>query len=563
MAEIKNKIKMKASVSFPDECWESIFRFLGHGRDLESVSMVCKRFLTISSQLQDSLTIFDATTMLIPKLFLRFSRLKVLDLSYFNGNLEGLLCQVSQSTLDLDTLNLSNQRTLPIDLFRDIGSKMKNLRVLICSNIGSLWDSHLMIMAYCFPLLQELDISFPLISEATDFGISKLSLLLERLRKINFSGNYLVTDQSLVALCQNCMTIEDISFFNCFKITQGGIANAINFRPTLVSIAFNIKKRRIHGRGLAPMPINLDLIDSLKSLKSLTCIDLSNSFISDELLCSVAECCHSIKKLILQDCCNFTFSGIYSVVSNCPLIQCLDLRKTDFLTDHCIGKLSMFLLNLTSINLSGCDQLTNSTFYTLTRGCPKLVEIKMDRTYLGEVGEDSDSSLVPVQNTQVKSLYLGQNILLGDQSLMKMASICPNVELLDLNSCGSISGECVVDVLRKCREIRHLGLANTGVKLLKMDFKVLQLKVLNLSGSRINDEALSIISKCCCGLVVLDIQGCNNVTTKGVKEVVESCMELRELNLKNCDFVNDNFVASLELIRPSLRRIITNSYVGV
>ncbi|MED6208207.1 hypothetical protein PIB30_042941 [Stylosanthes scabra] len=427
--------------------------------------------------------------------------------------------QVSQSSLDLDTLNLSNQRTLPIDLFRDIGSKMKNLRVLICSNIGSLWDSHLMIMAYCFPLLQELDISFPLISEATDFGISKLSLLLERLRKINFSGNYLITDQSLVALCQNCMSIEDISFFNCFKITQGGIANAIRFRPTLASIAFNIEKRRIHGRGLAPMPINLDLIDSLKR--------------------------------------------IHSVVSNCPLVQCLDLRKADFLTDHCIGKLSMFLLNLTSINLSGCDQLTNSTFYTLTRGCPKLVEIKMDRTYLGEEGEDSDSSHVPVQNTQVKRLYLGHNILLGDQSLMKMASICPNVELLDLNSCGSISGECIVEVLRKCQKIKQLGLANTGVKLLKMDFEVLQLKVLNLSGSRIDDEALCIISKWCCGLVVLDIQGCSYVTTKGVKEVVESCMELRELNLKNCGFVSDSFVASLDLLRPSLRRIITNSYVDV
>ncbi|MED6171611.1 hypothetical protein PIB30_042211 [Stylosanthes scabra] len=444
---------MKASVNFPDECWESIFKFLGHRRDLESVSMVCKQFLTISSQLQDSLTIFDATIMLIPKLFLRFSRLKVLDLSYFNGNLEGLLHQVSQSSLELDTLNLFNQRTLPIYLFRDIGSKMKNLRVLICSNIGSLWDSHLMIMAYCFPLLQELDISFPLISES-----------------------------------QSCLCCS-----SAFA----------RFRPTLASIAFNIEKRRIHGRGLAPMKINLDLIDSLKSLKSLTCIDLSNSFISDELLSSVAERC------------NFTFEGIHSVVSNCPLVECLDLRKADFLTDHCVSKLLIFLLNLTSINLSGCDQLTNSTFYTLTRGCPKFVEIKMDRTYHGEEGEHSDSSRAPVQNTQVKRLYLGHNILLGDQSLMKMASICPIVELLDLNSCCSISGEFIMEVLRKCQKIKQLGLANTGVKLLKMDFEVLQLKVLNLSGSRIDDEALSIISKWCCGLVVLDIQVAAMLQQKG------------------------------------------------
>ncbi|XP_061340046.1 F-box/LRR-repeat protein 4-like [Gastrolobium bilobum] len=549
---------------FPQECWELVFRFLGHGRHLESVSMVCKQFLSITNRLQFSLTVYDPTIPLIPQLLLRFSRLKILDLSHFNGgDLEGLLHQISHSGLDLDLINLSNQRTLPIDGLRKLGSKMINLRVLICSNIGSLHDSHLVVIAYCFPFLEELDISFPLNSQASDFGMLRLSSMLENLHKINLSGNYLITDKSLFSLCQNCMSIKEISFFNCFKITQVGIASAINLRPSLTSISFDIEKKRIHGPGLTLIPINLDLIDSFRSLKRLTAIDLSNSFISDEFLFAVAEGSGLLlKKLILQDCCNHTFAGISYVLSKCQSVQCLDLRKADFLTDQCISKLSIFLLNLTSINLSGCCQLTNSTFCILTRSCPLLSEIKMERTSLGLEGEEG-SMLDVVVNLQVKTVYLGDNILLNDANLIKFASIFPGLQLLDLNSCEGISGECVVEILKRCCEIRHLSLAYTGMKLFMINFQVSQLEVLNLSGSRINDEGLSIISKKCCRLLLLDIQSCWYVTAKGVREVVENCRALEELNLKNCGSVPDDFVAGLTFSRPSLRKIITPSGVSV
>jgi len=414
---------------FPQECWESIFRFLGQGHDLESVSMVCKKFLSITNQVKFSLTVHDPTVLFLPRLLSRFLRLKVIDFSHFNGELEGLLHQVSQSGLDLDFVNLSNQRTIPVDGLRELGSKMINLRVLICSNIGSLRDSHLIVIAYCFPFLEELDISFPLDSQASDFGLIRLSSMLENLRKIDLSGNHLTADKSLLSLCQNCRSLEEISFFQCFKISQVGIASAIRMRPSLASISFNIEKKRIHGPCLTPLPIKLDLIDSFESLKRLKAIDLSYSFITDEFLISVAngavEC---LKKLVLQDYCNFTFSGIFYVLSKCQLVQCLDFRKADFLIDQCINKFSIFLHNLTSINLIGCCQLTNSTFFILTRNCPLLSEIKMERTYIRVEGEeDSDSMLHFFVNHKVKAVYFGDNILLNDESLIKFSSICSSL----------------------------------------------------------------------------------------------------------------------------------------
>ncbi|CAI8601376.1 unnamed protein product [Vicia faba] len=550
---------------FPEGCWESIFRFLGQGNDLESVSVVCKQFLSITNRIRISLTIHNPAIIFLPRLLSRFLRLKVIDLSYFTGELEGLLHQISQSGLDLDLINVSNQKTLPVDGLRELGSKMINLRVLICSNIGSLRDSHLIMIAYCFPFLKELDISFPLDSEVSDFGILKLSTMLENLHKIDLSGNHLVTNESLLSLCQNCRSLEEISFVTCFQITQVGIASAFRMRPSLASISFNIEKKRIHGPGLTPLPINMDLIVSLMSLKKLNAVDLSNSFISDEVLISLADSAGNfLKKLVLHDCCNFTFSGISYVLSNCQSIQCLDLRKADFLTDQCIKKLSMFLLNLTSINLSGCCQLTNSTFFILTKNCKFLNEIKMERTYIGVDGEEDFNSMSDfLINLQMKAVYFGDNILLNDVSLSKFSSVCPSLQFLDLSACEGISEECVVEVMKRCCKIRHLNLAYTGIEKFEINFEISQLEVLNLSGSRIEDETLFIISKFCIGLLFLDIQNCCYITTNGVRKVIENCRGLKALNLKNCRLVDDDFVFTLTFTKPSLRTIITPSGVDV
>ncbi|CAK8537882.1 unnamed protein product [Lathyrus sativus] len=389
--------------------------------------------------------------------------------------------------------------------------------------------------------------------------------MLESLNKIDLSGNHLVTDKSLLSLCQHCRSLEEISFFTCFKITQFRIASAFRMRPSLASISFNIEKKRIHGPGLTLVPINVDLIDSLASLKRLNVVDLSNSFISDEFLISLANSAGNfLKKLILHDCCNFTFSGISYVLSKCQYIQCLDLRKADFLTDQCIKKLSMFLLNLTSINLSGCFQLTNSTFFILTKYCQLLNEIKMERTYIGVDGEEDFNSMTDFSiNLQVKVVYFGDNVLLNDVSLSKFSSICHNLQFLDLSACEGISEECVVEVMKRCSKIRHLNLSYTGIEKFQINFEILQLEVLNFSGLRIQDETLFIIWKLCIGLLSLDIQNCCYITTKGVREVIENCKGLKELNLKNCQLVDDDFVFMQTLTKPSLRTIITPSGVNV
>lgn len=424
-----------------------------------------------------------------------------------------------------------------------------------CSQIGSLRDSNLNTIAELFPLLEELDISYPelglsdscsFLSPVTDVGILSLSSKLKGLRRINLSGNHFITDQSLVFLSTDCLLLSEIVIHCCDFITENGIAflfrRCANLNSVSVSgIRFSLDDSTFH--------------DSLLCAKALRVIDFTESVIADELLYSIGEASLPLNKLILANCRGFTFSGISFLLSKHQFIQYLDLEAANFLTDESMFELSEFLWGITFISLSMCDKLTDSTFFCLTRNCPFLNEIKMAGTNVGT--KDLSFSPCSVANAQIKSLNLAQNRSLGNESIKHYATLCPNLQMLDLSNCEGITEEGVFEVLKRCPEIRYLGLNQCiGIKTFLVDFELSNLEVLCARGSGIDDSGLALIGNRCPQLLQLDLTGCLNITAKGVKELVQSCRALREINLKWCNNVNVDIVALMVFSRPSLRRIV-------
>jgi len=429
--------------------------------------------------------------------------------------------------------------------------------------MGCLRNADLLLIADCFPFLEHLDVSFPENNDnstdpVSDFGVKALSLALPNLRSVNLSGNYFINDPSILSLCKNCELLEEIVIFECHFITQRGIASAIRERPCLRSFCVSNFGYGIKNGDNARPYVTSDFITALVGLKGLTCLDLSCSSISDEFLCCVAEEKIPLKKLVLQGCCNYTYVGVLCLLSSCQTMEHLDLQNTEFLCDRRVEVLCEFLGNLVSINVSGCRTLTDLALFALIKNCPLLNEIKMEATDVGKKGIDVEEELLVngVVNRGVKSLYLGRNSWLRDENVEMIASVCPSLEVLDLSYCCGIS-EGVVEVLRRCREVRNLSLAFcSGVKLKGMEFEVPKLEELNLSRSTVDDETLCVISKCCRWLLHLDLENCSGVTGNGVREVVEKCRRLREINLVSCCEVEASVVAWMVFSRPSLRRIM-------
>ncbi|CAJ2656370.1 unnamed protein product [Trifolium pratense] len=549
----------------PDQCWELIFTFLNDGSDgehnhhyLKSLSIASKEFFSITNRLRFSLTIYVPTHPFLHRLFKRFVNLTSLDLTCFCGDLDALLSQISCFRLKLTSLNISNQPTIPAIGLRAFSKKITTLISLVCSNIESIYGTDLFLIAECFPLLEELDLSNPgEFANHVNFldGLDALSLALFKLRKINLSGHCYVNDSSLLHLCKNCEFLEQVMMMNCSLLTHHGIAYAIRERrQTLRSLS--IRWRSYGSNDI----ISSHFVDSLANLKGLTSLDLSSSRISDKLLTSIAMRGLPLRKLVLQNCTGYSYVGIFSLLSKCQGIQHLDLQNADFMTDHRDAKVSSLLGDLVSINLNKCRKLTNSALSALVSNCPLLSDIKMEHTSIGKnVAKNSNYLMNFVLNPpRLKSFYMAHNSWLKDESLIIFSSILTNLQLLDLSDCDCISEQGICQVLKTCCKIRNLNLAKCNVtRLLGLNFEVSNLEVLNLSDTNVVDETLYAISKNCRGLLQIILEGCLLVTMKGVKHVVENCTQLREINLRDCDKVhlNANSVSLMVFSRPSLRKI--------
>ncbi|XP_058740746.1 uncharacterized protein LOC131613042 [Vicia villosa] len=249
-------------------------------------------------------------------------------------------------------------------------------------------------------------------------------------------------------------------------------------------------------------------------------------------------------------------------------------------------ELSSYLVGLVSISLNSCLEVTDSSLFTLVRKCPSLSEIIMKK--IGHKRVENYDYLMDIGvYPRLKSLSLPFNQWLDDEKITIFVSAFPNLHLLDLKYCTNVSQLGVVQVLKRCPKISHLNLTachlssskeelfeayerclninnlnlplsnlSSRVSLLEMNFEVPKLKMLNLSFSEIDDEALYSISKSCCGLLQLFLNDCSECTEKGVTHVIENCTQLREINLKNCRDVR-NMAPSMLFSSPSLRKVTT------
>ncbi|GAU46506.1 hypothetical protein TSUD_285880 [Trifolium subterraneum] len=494
---------------------------------MNSLSLVSKQFLSITNRLLLSITISDSKH--VRRIFKRFTNLNSLRLARNCTHSDKLLRKISSFPLklkQLTSLSLSNQCSIPTNGLQAFSQNITNLTSLTCSHVRSLNTSDLFLIAECFPLLEELDLSHTFSREnSTSYvdGVKALSLALIKLRKVNLSA-FPINDQSLFHLFNNGKYLDEVIMFWCYEITDIGLASALRERPTLRYLSFSNVNVNLFATS--------HFINSLMSLKCLTCLVLRCTNISDELLYSIAREGLPLTTLDLRSCSGYSYNGysyagIFRLLSKCQRIQHLNLKGADYLNDQHVVQLSSFLGDLVSINLSDFREITYSTLFVLAKNCSSLSEIKMEKigTYIvGNSDYIREFGIYP----QLKALYLSDNSWLSDEIIIMFASIFPNLQLLDLNNCNYIS-EGICQVLRKCCKIRHLNLAYcSGVNLLGMNFVVPKLEVLNLSYTKVDDEKLYVISKNCCGLMKLLLRHCKGITENGVKCVLKNCRQLRE-----------------------------------
>ncbi|ERN10374.1 hypothetical protein AMTRI_Chr12g237030 [Amborella trichopoda] len=531
----------------PEECWELVFHHLQSSpRQFESVSVVCRRFLSISNRLRVNFTIREPLPSLsggLSRLLRRFRDLRRIDLSEFVANPDQVLREISRSGGNkLETLGLFGQKRLPLKGLRKLGKTNKNLRSLQCSRLRVLRDDDLAEIGDCFPFLEELDVSNPEGDGVKDEAIRDLASKLPNLREIDVSGNHLICDGALMALVYFCPRLQKISAFDCNFISDECLLD-LALCPSVVSLSVSVC-----------WLTSPHFVDSfLLKAQKLQSLDLSNSAFLKEPLIAIKDLKLPLKNLVLSRCRAFAFHGISSLIQNCPVLEHLNLDGLDFLTDETLSVLSENLQGLTFFSLNSCFKLSNSSFCNLLTKCPNLKELHMEKTRLG-LGLFTTNP--QAKNLHIRTLKLAWNKNLEDDTLQSISAFCHGLETLDISHCWGITEAGVRSIGNHCPKIRVLILNGCSkVKTLGGSSGFDALEVLDANGSGLTDQGLSQVGS---RLVCLGLGSSAGFSESGLKRLVEMSHLLREVDLRGCE-VGSEMVAWMVLSRPSLRRVYAPS----
>ncbi|XP_024630111.2 uncharacterized protein [Medicago truncatula] len=333
----------------PNDCWESVFKFLIDDNDInngfyfKSLSVVSKQFLSITNGLLFSFAVSsgsESTRLLPSRLFQRFTNLTSLDLTWYRGNLNELLSQVSCFPLKLTSLNLSHQSYIPADGLRAFSVKITTLTSLICSNIRIFNSNDLFLIAECFPLLEILDLNGPLFCidgcNSILHGVETLSLAFSRLRKINLSRHDYLNNHLLFHLFKNCNLLEETIISNC-DFGRMSVENSKSFKD--IGVSPQLKSLDLgHNQCLRDKNIIMfaSIFPNLQLLDLRHCCNISKRArgvelvmykkVNDETLYVISKNCRGLLCLLLKDSYGVTNNGVKRVVENCTQLEEIDLR---------------------------------------------------------------------------------------------------------------------------------------------------------------------------------------------------------------------------------------------
>ncbi|KAI8570336.1 hypothetical protein RHMOL_Rhmol01G0026700 [Rhododendron molle] len=523
-------MKKQGQGYFPDDCWELKFQKLREDdeRDLDSISLVSKRFLSISNRMKLSLNVTDETLPLLPNLLRRFRHIEtiviktharkthahkeiggLIDDQIARSNIDGLVDDEDIDGLVDDELVDDQIARSDIDGLVDDQIARSDIDGLVDdqiarSDIDGLVDDHIARSG----LLNLRAIKFWCSTRPPRDGFRALALHrnvknnLKELKKIVVKGDAcFITDKSLISLSTNCVKLRRLS-----------------------------------------LGINLHSLTSQK-------------LISDKrIICQVAKARPPLKKVKLVgfgDQYPKTHGALRLFFQSCQLtLKELTLRGWPL--TH-ISDFARYLSHLTSIDLDGCFGLTGDTFYILMKSCPLVEILTMAHTTRQEMDTFSQDYLH--KNYSMRHLNISKNMWLTDTTLENFGQVCPNLQFLSVNGCPRLTDLGIGEVSKRCPAITQLnidGLTQVSDVLRRYsDNSVVNLKTLNARGTHINDEGLAMIGNRCPNLQYLDIGFCKEVTDKGVMEVVTNCQRLRDINLIGCE--------KLSTWQESYRKIIDNN----
>ncbi|KAH9737655.1 F-box protein [Citrus sinensis] len=245
---------------------------------------------------------------------------------------------------------------------------------------------------------------------------------------------------------------------------------------------------------------------------------------------------------------------------NLEFAQDIEDRHLELLKTKCLGSLQ----DLESLNLNGCQKISDKGIEIISSTCP---ELKVFSIYWNVRVTDIGIQHLVKNCKHIIDLNLSGCKNLLDKSLQLIADNYQELESLNLTRCVKLTDGGLQKILIKCSSLRSLNLyALSGFtdEAYKKISLLAHLKFLDLCGAQnLSDEGLACIAKCK-NLVSLNLTWCVRITDVGVMAIAEGCSSLEFLSLFGIVGVTDKCLEVLSrFCSNTLTTLDVNGCVGI
>jgi hypothetical protein len=164
----------------------------------------------------------------------------------------------------------------------------------------------------------------------------------------------------------------------------------------------------------------------------------------------------SVRKFALWLHWSTSADGIGAVVAAFPNLTALNLTSSNNVTDAELEKIASGCSNLTALNLTYCSNVTDTGLQRIAAGCAHLRSLNLNHCFrLTDIGMEKIAAGCP--NLASLNLYNCTN--LTDRGLELIAAGCPGLTSLVLTHCSELTDAALYWIVERCTNLASLNLA--------------------------------------------------------------------------------------------------------
>lgn len=378
----------------------------------------------------------------------------------------------------------------------------------------------------------------------TDFGLAEVSRNHPHLRHLYISGCNGIGDAALREVATNCLDLQTLHMPNCLTIEGAGLGAIADCCEMLIK--FNAARcKNVQRWAFAKIFYKCNRLEE---------VDVSDiKEIGDNEIRILAESCPHLVTFIAKECPFLSDQSLLVISQNCPDIDIIDVSRTQMtfrITDVGLLALGQRSFSLSVLKLNGCEQVSDVGLTWLAEGCNMLEVLE-----LSGCTKISDPGMRAIGNGchTLTSLDIPHAKLVSDVGLASIATGCPLLKHLNVHALYLLADPKLGAPKKGEKAEAWQSIVGTA-SLAKFAPK---LESLNVSGCFRLNLAIQRHLSTFRHMRIINLTGCNQVTTDAMLTFTSKCKKLEEVNFSDCGkAINNAVITSLASNNRDVRILI-------